>query len=122
MHYQHLRWDKTILTLEERFYRPQLKKEVTRYVERCFICQPANDTSQNIGSYSPLPIPDNIWEDLSLYFVLGLPKTPRNVDLIMAVIHRFYKMVHFVSCRQAYDASHVAQIFLKRNSLVTWNS
>ncbi|GJT97519.1 hypothetical protein Tco_1093037 [Tanacetum coccineum] len=54
----HLGRKKTIDILEERYYWPQLKRDV---------------------------VPESIWEDLSMDFVLGLPRTHRGVDSIFVV-------------------------------------
>lgn len=46
-------------------------------------------------------------------FIFGLPKTQRYFDSIYVVIDRLSKMVHFILCKKATDASYTTNLFIK---------
>ncbi|PKU66848.1 putative mitochondrial protein [Dendrobium catenatum] len=109
----HFGRDKTLALAKEHFFWPTLSRDVERFIKRCSICVIAKMRGQKVGLYTPLPVPEGPWTDVSMDFVLGLPRTQRSKDSIMVIVDRFSKMVHFVACSKTLDASHVADLYFK---------
>ncbi|KAI9174834.1 hypothetical protein LWI28_023368 [Acer negundo] len=109
----HVGRDRTLQLVKASYFWPTIRKEVERYVERCRICQVSKGKATNAGLYRPLPIPTQPWTDLSMDFVLGLPRTQRGCDSIYVVVDRFSKMVHFIPCKKTTDAVKVTQLFFR---------
>ncbi|PKU61488.1 RNA-directed DNA polymerase [Dendrobium catenatum] len=109
----HFGRDKTLSMLAENFFWPTMKRDVERYLRSCRVCRIAKTQGTNAGLYMPLPVPEAPWLDVSIDFVLGLPRTQRNKDSIMVVVDRFSKMVHFVPCTKTLDATHIADLYFR---------
>jgi hypothetical protein len=102
---------KTEDVLSAHFFWPRLRRDVERYVARCTTCNKAKSRLNPHGLYLPLPIPSARWEDISMDFILGLPRTKRRRDSIFVVVDRFSKMVHFIPCHKIDNATHIADLF-----------
>ncbi|GJX74962.1 reverse transcriptase [Tanacetum coccineum] len=109
----HFGRDKTLAAVQEKFFWPKMGQDVKRLVDRCVTCHKAKSHRTNAGLYTPLPVPNSPWEDASMDFVLGLPRSQRNKDSVMVVVDQFSKMAHFVPCNKTMDASHVADLYFR---------
>ena len=104
---------KTEDILSGHFFWPKMRRDVGRYVACCTTCQKAKSRLNPHGLYMPLPVPSTPLEDISMDFVLGLPRTRRGRDSIFVVVDRFSKMAHFIPCHKSDDATHIADLFFR---------
>ena len=84
-----------------------------RVVSCCITCHRAKSKLQPFGLYIPLPIPSEPWVDISMDFVLDLPKSKRDHDSTFVIIDRFSKMTHFIPCHKTDDITHIADLFFR---------
>ncbi|GJV32643.1 putative reverse transcriptase domain-containing protein [Tanacetum coccineum] len=71
----HVGRDRILQLVQASYFRPTMRKEADRYVKRCHVCHVSKGTATNAGLYMPLPVPLQPWVDISMDFVLGLPRT-----------------------------------------------
>ncbi|CAA7020483.1 unnamed protein product [Microthlaspi erraticum] len=74
---------KTIQIMRDHFHWPHMIRDVERICARCTTCKLAKSKVQPHGLYTPLPIPSQPWTDVSMDFVLGLPRTRHGKDSIL---------------------------------------
>jgi len=96
----HFGTNKTLEVLKEHFYWPHMRKHVDRHCNSCLACLRAKSKVQSHGLYIPLPIPSKPWVDISMNFVLGLPRIRK-------------RRAHFIPCHKVDDATHIANLFFK---------
>ena len=105
---------KTLDVLHEHFFGQKMKHYIERVYARCITSRQAKSRVLPHGLYTPLPIPSAPWVDISLDFVLGLPRSRKGRDPIFVVVDRFSKMAYFISCHKTNDATHVADLFFRK--------
>ena len=71
----HFGTNKTYAMIEHKSFWPKMRRNVYKFVKKCQTFQELKGKVQNIGSYTPLPVPTAPWEDVSMYFVVGLPRS-----------------------------------------------
>jgi hypothetical protein len=81
-------------------------------VVECDVCQHnKGEIVKSPGTLQPLPIPPAIWRDITMDFIVGLPKSG-NKSVIMVVVDHLSKYAHFCSLQYPFTTFNVAQHFM----------
>lgn len=103
---------RTLARLKAQFYWPKMQEQVQEYVQNCVICQQAKvSNTLPSGLLQPLPIPQQVWEDIAMDFITGLPIV-NGLSVIMVVVDRLTKYAHFLALKADYSSKTVAEAFM----------
>ncbi|GAU23300.1 hypothetical protein TSUD_237540 [Trifolium subterraneum] len=84
---------------------------VEDFVKSCVVCQQTKSSNHApYGLLQPLPLPDRVWEDISMDFIVGLPSFQTNTA-VFVVVDRLSKAAHFGMLPTHFTAEKVAEIF-----------
>jgi IS30 family transposase len=70
------------------------------------------ETIKTPGLLQPLSIPSQHWEEVSIDFITGLPKS-EGKSVIMVIVDRLTKYTHFCALSHPFKASTVATAFME---------
>ncbi|RVW64852.1 Transposon Ty3-I Gag-Pol polyprotein [Vitis vinifera] len=109
----HSRILRTYKRLSQQFYWPSMRRSVHQYVAACDVCQKAKaETMSPAGLLQPLPIPCQVWDDITMDFIDGLPRSDGKTS-IMVVVDRLSKSAHFIAIAHPYTAKTLANKFVE---------
>ena len=79
----------------------------------CLVCQRnKGETIKTPGLLQPLSIPSQRWEEVSMDFITGLPRS-KGHNVIMVVVDRLTKYAHFISLSHPFTSSIVENVCLE---------
>jgi len=103
---------KTLQRLSANFFWSSMRSDVHEFVSNCSTCQQTLYGKKKPGGLlQSLPIPSQVWEDISLDFVSGLPPS-RGYTFILVVVDRFSKGIHLGALPSHYISYKVAELFV----------
>src|SRR3954464_9978402 len=89
-----------------------MNNDIHQYIKTCDSCQCIKASQQVPGELlQRLSIPAYPWEQVSMDFIMQLPKTKAGFDAIVVFVDTFSKMVHFAPTRTTTTAPDTARIF-----------
>ncbi|GAU44853.1 hypothetical protein TSUD_112270 [Trifolium subterraneum] len=103
---------KTMKRLSENFYWDHMKQDVQNFIKQCHVCQQTKySTLKPSGLLQPLPLPKQVWEDISMDFVTGLPPS-NGFTVLLVMVDRFTKGIHLGALHSGFTAYKVAELFV----------
>jgi hypothetical protein len=99
--------------LKQHYWWTKMKIEIACYVAKCDTCRWVKATHMKAaGPLQSLSIPTWKWEDISMYFIMGLPRTAKGFDSIWVIIDRLTKIAHFLPVKTDHPVAVYAQLYI----------
>jgi hypothetical protein len=101
--------------LKEKYWWYGLKRDVATHVALCDVCQRVKAEHQRPAELlQPLKVPEWKWEEISMDFIVGLPRTRDGYDSIWVIVDRLTKVAHFIPVKTTYSGAQLAELYMSR--------
>ena len=109
----HFGKNKTLELATRKYYWPNMDKMIHEYCASCETCARAKPARHApYGLLMPLSVPEGPWTSIGMDFITDLPPS-EGMTVVLTVVDRFTKMVHFIPLQKLPNAEETAWIFLK---------
>jgi len=99
--------------LKDHFWWRDMRKDIAEYVAKCDICRRIKAEHQRpAGLLKPLDIPVWKWDDISMDFIMGLPRTQKGHDAIWVIVDRLTKVAHFIPVKTTFTVGKLAELYI----------
>ena len=103
---------RTYKRLTAELYWEGMKSDVKKHCEECLTCQRNKTLALSpAGLLVPLEVPQQVWSDISMDFVDGLPKA-KEFEVVLVVVDRLSKFDHFLPLEHPHTVKTVAELFV----------
>jgi hypothetical protein len=100
--------------LKTHFWWPRMKADIAKGVAKCLTCQQVKAEHQRPGGLlQPIEVSEWKWDEITMDFIIGLPKTSVGFNSIWVIVDRLTKSAHFISVKTSYTAEKLAWIYHK---------
>jgi hypothetical protein len=112
-HSGHKGVQKTVTRWWGSFYSTQVLRHVQEFVRGCAVCQQNKLEHLHLARLlQPLPVPSQVWGDILMDFIEGFSKVSGK-SVVLTVIDRFSKFVHFITLDHPNSAASMAKAFFE---------
>ncbi|GJU82934.1 putative reverse transcriptase domain-containing protein [Tanacetum coccineum] len=104
--------DKMYHDLRDLYWWPGMKKDIAMYVSKCLTCSKVKAEHQKPSGLLQQPkIPEWKWENITMDFIVKLPRTSSGHDAIWVIVDRLTKSAHFLAVREDFKTEKLARLF-----------
>ncbi|GJT79790.1 putative reverse transcriptase domain-containing protein [Tanacetum coccineum] len=95
------------------YWWPGIKRDIATYVSKCLICLKVKAEHQRpSGLLQQLEIPEWKWDNITIDFIMKLPRTKSGHDTIWVIVDRLTKSAHFLATCEDYSMEKVARLYI----------
>ncbi|GJT34070.1 putative reverse transcriptase domain-containing protein [Tanacetum coccineum] len=106
--------DKMYQDMKKLYWWPNMKADIATYVSKCLTCAKVKAEHQRPSGLLVQPdIPQWKWDNITMDFVMKLPKSSQGYDTIWVIVDRLTKSTIFVPMRETDPLEKVARMYLK---------
>jgi hypothetical protein len=92
-----------------------MKRDVAKYVALYDTCQRVKAKHQRpAGLLQPLQVPEWKWEEITIDFIKGSPRTQPGYDSIWVIMDLLTKVAHFIPIKTTYTGPQLAELYMLR--------
>ena len=72
--------------ISREYFWPNMLQDVHQFIQNCDVCGHTKAwREQKKGLLKPLPVPDKMWQDISIDFITGLPESNGCMNVLVIV-------------------------------------
>ncbi|GKD20173.1 putative reverse transcriptase domain-containing protein [Tanacetum coccineum] len=106
--------DKMYQDMKKLYWWPNMKANIATYVSKCLTCAKVEAKHQRPSGLLVQPdIPQWKWDNITMNFVMKLPKSSQGYDTIWVIVDRLTKSTIFVPMRETDPIDKLARMYLK---------
>jgi hypothetical protein len=109
----HPRNTKMYKDLKTRYWWKDMRRDIAHCVACCNTFSRVKIEHQKPAGLLKLEILVWMWEDISMDFVVGLPRTPKGNDSVWVIVDRVTKVAHFVPVKTRYATEKLADLYVE---------
>ncbi|GKC15195.1 putative reverse transcriptase domain-containing protein [Tanacetum coccineum] len=99
--------------LRNLYWWPGMKKDIATYVSKCLSCSKVKAEHQKPLRLLQQPeIPEWKWENITMDFIVKLPRTRSRHDAIWVIVHLLTKSAHFLAVREDFKTEKLARLYI----------
>ncbi|GJS48097.1 putative reverse transcriptase domain-containing protein [Tanacetum coccineum] len=105
--------DKMYYDLQDLYWWPKMNKDIALYVSKCLTCSKVEAEHQKPSRLlQQSEIPEWKWENITMDFIVKLPRTSSGHDAIWVIVDRLTKSAHFLAVREDFKTEKLARLYI----------
>jgi hypothetical protein len=111
----HFGQGKTRRLAQRLYWWPKMGADIAKHVRECHTCQRIKSPNYSpYGQLQPHEVPAELWETMSLDFIVKLPPTKAGHDAVLVVVDRLSKYAVFTPCSETLDSPGLVRLLVDK--------